>query len=185
MTPPDGPLLTLPTGWYVIHGPLALSEGTVRPCRTEYIDVVIQEDLPVRDTRVALLDQAERIGGRRFPAAVGLVEHDVAGCWIAGAADPERVVPGSQRGQHAEAGLHGGTARDPAHRGVLRLDMGIDLIRLHTPQPGQREGRLKPPASCLTGTVRILGEDFHGPGRSRWGTHPAIWADPQGVLSVL
>ena len=36
----------------------------------------------------------------------------------------------------------------------------------------------KPPASCPAGTVRILGEDIHGPGQSRWGTHPAIWADP-------
>ena len=38
-------------------------------------------------------------------------------------------------------------------------------------QPGRREGRLKPRASYLVGSVRVLGEDFHGPGRSRSGTY--------------
>jgi hypothetical protein len=29
-------------------------------------------------------------------------------------------------------------------------------------QPGQREGRLKPPASCIAGTVRISARTFTG-----------------------
>ena len=48
----------------------------------------------------------------------------------------------------------------------------------------QRGSRRKPPASCLAGSVRVLSEDFHGPGRSL-GTHQAIWADPRDVPSVL
>jgi Resolvase, N terminal domain len=48
-----------------------------------------------------------------------------------------------------------------------------------TSPASQREGRRKPPAWCLAGSVRVLSKDFHGSGRSL-GTHQAIWADPPG-----
>src|SRR5437868_13918509 len=43
----------------------------------EYVDPVVGEDAQVGPARVALLDERQHVGGRRAPAAVGFVEHDV------------------------------------------------------------------------------------------------------------
>jgi hypothetical protein len=47
------------------------------------------------------------------------------------------------------------------------------------------EGRLKPPTSCLAGSVQVLPEDFHGPAGRAGGTLGDLGRFPRGVLSVL
>src|SRR5713226_3344467 len=92
MAPPEDPLKTLPTRRY----------GTGA---AEHVDLVRLEYLLVEGTRVTLVDKEQRVGRRRAPAAVGLVEHDVLRRRVARGADPVRVVPGGERRGHGQRRL--------------------------------------------------------------------------------